>query len=186
MRIDDDVPLHPNNDGEHDQDKAPPFGVPLVAESPGRRAVRKLPARNRVRIDRFTTRTRRNLNPDEVLVSRWRTVPSDQCLEHRRGVSLRSVDNLIPDFVPSSGDPSGTLGAEDGPSTLRVADSIRPEGLAEAKWSGQTATPASARQTRFSTASAPGEDASATSRGDSPSSNGCGRNRKSRIRGTSP
>lgn len=184
--IDDDVPFNANDDGGHDQNSAAPLGVPFMPESSGRRTVRKLPTRNRGAIGDLATHTRRYLDNDEPLVPRRRAVPLNERLQHRRGVALGCVDDLVTDLVPASRHPSSAIGAEHGPPAFRVTDSVGEDGLREAMCAGQTATPASARHTRFSTVSTPGDEESVISSGDSPSSSGCGRTRKSWIRGTSP
>ena len=185
-RVDDDVALRSGDDGRYDQDAAAPLGIPLMAEPAGRWTVPKMPVRQGIRANGFVGRACGYPDLDEVRVSGWRPVPIDQRFQHRGRVVFRSVDDPVANVVPPSGDLPGSVRAEYVPSALRISDSPGPSGRFQPRRTGQTATPAWARRTRLSTASAPAEDEIAISSGASPSSRGCGRLRKSSIRATSP
>ena len=185
-RVDDDVLFRPGDDGRYDQDGAAPLGRPLMADPAGRWTVPRMPVRQGIGVNDFVARACGYPDLDEVLVPGWRPVPIDQRFEHRGRVAFRCVDDPVADIVPAPRDLPGPVRAEYGPSAPRISDSPSLSGRFQPRRTGQTATPAWARRTRLSTASAPAEDEIAISSGASPSSRGCGRLRKSSIRATSP
>lgn len=171
--VDYDIPFHARNHGRHDQNRATPLAVPVRGECLG--PMRNWGAPNPAACLRSPPRSsrrpvswpRRNADTEEARHC------SKRAFQQGRRVVFRHIDDLVANPVPPPRHPFRAFGAPDGKLAFAVPNAEGPgRSRQDSGPRHQTATLASTRRIRFSTASEPAEQDLAKSNGVVPCNNG--------------